>query len=118
MRLPRKVYAIQHNETKRIYIGSSYDVETRYLNHLYALRNHKHNNEDMQQDFDEFGEDYSLYVIDEITTFEDVKREYEWMKKYKSYIRGTGYNYKDQKKIEEKTKIPFKEGLPELPNNE
>lgn len=52
MKLPRIVYAIQHNMTKRIYVGSSANVENRYWNHMNNLRNHKHNIEDMQSDYD------------------------------------------------------------------
>ena len=35
MDFPRKVYAIQHNVTERIYIGSSRKVKDRYMNHMY-----------------------------------------------------------------------------------
>ena len=37
MKFPRAIYAIQHNATKRIYIGSSSDVELRYWGHMYPL---------------------------------------------------------------------------------
>lgn len=71
MKLPRIVYAIQHNMTKRIYVGSSANVENRYWNHMNNLRNHKHNIEDMQSDYDNYGEDYSLYLLDEIKVFSE-----------------------------------------------
>lgn len=54
MKLPRIIYAIQHNVTKRIYVGSSANVENRYWNHMNNLRNHKHNIEDMQSDYDNY----------------------------------------------------------------
>ena len=115
MELPRKVYAIQHNVTKKIYIGSSNNPEKRYLAHVNKLKNGKHTVEDMQQDFDEYGEDFSLFIIDEISTYEDRKKEYEWMRKYKTDIRGIGYNYKDQAKkfLHSKYYVPYKEGFPE-----
>ena len=118
MKLPRKVYAIQHNVTKRIYIGSSGNVEKRYKHHISQLRSGKHHIEDMQDDFIKYGEDYSFYIIDEITRFEDRRREYEWMLKYESYIRGKGYNYKDVgfANAMNKTVIPYKEGLPVMNN--
>jgi hypothetical protein len=96
MNLPRTVYAIQHNVTKKIYIGSTKNVHTRYLNHLCRLRKGKHNIEDMQKDFNEYGEDYSLFILDEITRYSDRAKEYEWMRKYKTHIRGVGYNYQDR----------------------
>lgn len=95
MELPRKVYLIRHNVTGRIYIGSSKNVEIRYSNHMYNLRSWKHPVEDMQKDFDEYGENFTLTVIDEIRTYEEASKEYEWMREFKSHIRGVGYNYKD-----------------------
>ena len=96
MKMPRKVYAIQHNVTKKIYIGSSYDPKKRYSAHISNLKNGKHPVEDMQKDFDEYGEDFSFSIIDEITKYDERNREYEWMQKHQSNIRGIGYNYKDK----------------------
>lgn len=112
IRFPRTVYAIQHNITKRIYVGSSKDIEKRYWGHMSALRNHKHNVEDMQSDFDEYGEDYSLFVLDEIKEFSERTKEYEWMGRLKSNIRGIGYNYKDLAKTFKKP-LPLKSGIPQ-----
>lgn len=98
MVVPRKVYAIQHNVTKRIYIGSSKDAQKRYLNHMYRLRQGKHHIEDMQKDFDEYGENYSLFILDDIQEFAERGKEYEWMHRLNTFTRGIGYNYKDHKK--------------------
>ena len=95
MRLPREVYVIQHNVTKRCYVGSSFNVEHRYRNHLYQLRLHKHINEDMQKDFDTYGEDYTFKVVDRIDEFEERSKEYKWMMKLNSGDRKNGYNYND-----------------------
>ena len=111
---PRKIYAIQHNVTKRIYIGISSNVDERYFSHMYALRSKKHGVEDMQKDFDEYGEDYSLFILDDVNTYEESIKEYDYMLKYSSHIRGIGYNYKDvilSRKIN-KVVIPYKEGTP------
>lgn len=43
------VYAIQHNKTKRIYIGTSTKPEERYRNHISLLKNKKHKVEAMQE---------------------------------------------------------------------
>lgn len=97
MNLPRKIYAIRHNVTNRVYVGSSCRVDQRLMNHIHSLRSHKHHIEDMQADFDKYGEDYTFTILDEILVYKDKEKEYEWMKKYQSHIRGIGYNYKDQK---------------------
>lgn len=97
MKYPRKVYAIRHNVTNRVYIGSSCHIDKRFAEHITALRGHRHPVEDMQADFDRYGDDFSLTVLDHIGTEADKNKEYEWMKKNQSYIRGIGYNYNDRK---------------------
>lgn len=97
MRFPRKVYAIRHNVTNRVYIGSSCHIDKRFNEHLSALRSHRHPVEDMQADFDKYGDDFTLTVLDHIATEADRNKEYEWMQKNQSYIRGVGYNYNDRK---------------------
>ena len=97
MNYPRKVYAIRHNVTDRVYIGSSCRVDRRFQQHISALRCHRHPVEDMQADFDQHGDNFTLTVLDHIATSEDLYKEYDWMHKNRSYIRGVGYNYKDQK---------------------
>ena len=111
---PRSVYAIQHNKTKKIYIGSSINPKSRYLSHMYALRKGKHVNPDMQSDFDEHGEDYSLFIIDEITCKEEKNKEFDCMIEYKSNIRALGYNWNDIVFRRKKPYIPLKEGVPEV----
>lgn len=95
MNMPRKVYAIRHNPTNRVYVGSSAEVEERFKAHISALKGHRHIVEDMQADFDKYGDDYSFTILDEIASYEERHKEYEWMKKLASYKRGVGYNYKD-----------------------
>lgn len=112
--MEKRVYAIQHNVTKKIYIGSSARPETRFLKHMQDLKRGEHSVEDMQEDFNEYGEDFSFYILDEIKEYEDRQKEYEWMKKYNSNVRGIGYNYKDNEKkvLHSKYKVPYKSGIP------
>lgn len=100
MDFPRSVYMIRHNVTGRMYIGSSKNASSRCRSHLNMLRSRSHIVEDMQKDFDEYGEDYTISVLETITQFSDRNKEYEWMKKYNSHIRGIGYNYKDHATIQ------------------
>ena len=96
MDFPRTVYAIRHNKTNRVYIGSSKHPEVRIKSHMTALRGGFHIVEDMQSDFDLYGEDYTISFLEVITKYEDRFHEYDWMKLFNSHIRGTGYNYKDR----------------------
>ena len=111
MKLPRTIYAIQHNPTKRIYVGSSAYPAQRYESHMMDLRAHRHVNPLFQKDFDEYGEDYSFFVLDEIETYEDRFKEYEWMRKLGTYDPEVGYNKRDVKKGLKK-EIPIKDGVP------
>lgn len=90
-----KIYAIRHNITNRVYVGSSKNVDIRLRKHMNDLRAHKHCVEDMQEDFDKYGEDYTFTILEDIYQYSDKHKEYEWMEKYQSHIRGIGYNYKD-----------------------
>lgn len=90
------MYAIRHNKTNRVYIGSSKRPKDRIRCHISDLRGGRHNVEDMQFDFDMYGEDYTVEFLEVITKYEDRSHEYDWMKKFNSHIRGVGYNYKDR----------------------
>jgi hypothetical protein len=49
----------------------------------------------MQNDFDLYGDDYTVEILDEIESIKSFRKEYDYMDLYKSRIRGVGYNYKD-----------------------
>lgn len=95
MSFPRIVYAIVHNKTKRIYIGSSEQVSSRINNHICSLRRGKHPVELMQSDFNEYGEDYSFYQLDTEPTIYEKDREMYWMNFFRTKDPNFGYNYKD-----------------------
>ena len=71
MHIPRTIYAIRHNVTGRVYVGSSAAPIKRIRSHLNALRRGKHNNSAMQSDFDLYGDDYSAFYLGEITRFKE-----------------------------------------------
>ena len=96
MKFPRKIYLIRHEKTGRIYIGSSSKPERRYLTHINHLKAGTHPVEDMQKDFNEYGFNFTFTLIDEISDQSEVSKEYQWMRNFRSYIRGVGYNYKDR----------------------
>ena len=90
----RVIYSIKCNKTGKEYIGRTENFESRVKRHMSLLRNGKHSIEDMQNDFDEYG-DFTVTILEEITDFKDRKREYELIESHKSYLRENGYNYKD-----------------------
>jgi hypothetical protein len=89
----KKVYLIRHNKTNRVYIGSSKEVDIRIRKHMSDLRHHRHPVEDMQEDFDRYGDDYTVTILEDSS--KETRDEYEWQSIYRSYVRGKGYNYKD-----------------------
>ena len=95
MRIPRTIYAIRHNQTNRVYVGSSWDTKSRIKNHIYALRGGRHKNALMQSDFDEYGEDYSYFKLGEITEFSDRYLEFVWMEVLHARDVAYGYNSRD-----------------------
>lgn len=82
------VYTLTHSVTGKVYVGSTDFPVNRYRNHLWALRRGDHPNKSMQKDFDEYGGEFSLHIVD---TNEDHK-EQKWMAKMGSWDPERGYN--------------------------
>lgn len=115
MNFPRHVYAIQHNITGRIYVGSSTNVSKRYRMHMALLRNGKHTNTGMQEDFNAFGENFTLFILDIATDNSQRSKEYDWMCKLRTNNPKVGYNSNDPY-FRGKSEVPFSEGIP-IPND-
>lgn len=89
----KTIYAIQHNETKRIYVGCSLHFEKRIREHMSHLRNNKHTNAELQKDYNLYGENFSYFVLERNVHFlRCFDREKEWMSILKSNLIETGYN--------------------------
>ena len=117
------VYAIQHNVTGKIYVGITRNVcKDRIKAHLSGLRSNRHTNVEMQADFNEFGEDYSYYVLEKFDypdyPYGDerraypMKREKEWMLKIGTNDPKIGYNANDRKFVASINDIDLIEGVP------
>ena len=91
----RIIYSIKNNVTGKEYIGRTQDLDKRIKSHMATLRSGKHVVEDMQSDFDKYGDAFTITVLEEITEFAKNKREYELIESHESYIRDKGYNYND-----------------------
>ena len=97
MKYPRKVYAIRHNITNKVYIGSSNNVDKRLYDHMSALKSGRHPVGDMQKDYNKYGDNYTFTILDVIKNKSEKNKEYEWAQRYQSNLREIGYNYQDQK---------------------
>lgn len=109
----KQIYKIQHNVTGRMYIGSTKNFEARIAAHLWKLKAGNHPVEDMQEDFNKYGNDYTISIIGEIANNDEKQKEYDEMDKCNSCVRGIGYNYNDtriatKKRFSEKRNIKEK----------
>lgn len=112
---PKKIYAIQHNKTGKIYVGSTKNLETRISDHMRNLRRGTHQNTSMQEDFDKHGDDYTVFVIDKMENYGERSKEVEWMRKLKTYDPEIGYNENDPAFSNIISTINIVEGVP-IPN--
>ena len=94
---PRTIYAIKHNVTGKVYIGSSVNISERYYAHICLLRKGKHSANLMQKDFDKYGEDYTVYKIGTIKDESEKDLEYQKMLEYDTINPEHGYNQGDFK---------------------
>lgn len=106
MRYPRIIYAIKHNVTGKVYIGSTNQpLKVRYANHIGLLRKGKHSSKELQKDFIEFGEDFTVYKIGDIKDFNEKDKEYQMMLEYDTVNPKYGYNQGDWRKHNRESSI-------------
>lgn len=113
MDYPKIVYAIQHKVTKKIYIGITNHLEARYKTHLSLLKNNKHTSPLMQSEYNEFGGMYDVFILDEVRSYSERYKEYEWMRFYKTQDVRYGYNAQDKGQLNKEKNLPLKSGRPE-----
>lgn len=120
------IYAIQHNKTKKVYVGVTKVLRRRLIEHLSDLERGSHSSFRLQEDYDKFGNDLSFWVLEngegrEISKkYDGYKNQYDredfWIKTFQATDSRYGYNIdlKDKKK---KRKIDFdiKVGFPTTP---
>ncbi len=95
----KTIYAIQHNKTKRIYVGCSLHYEKRIREHISHLRCHVHQNKEFQKDYDLYGEDYSYYVIQKnVNYYDSFDVEKHWIRTLGTNNIEIGYNLSKSEK--------------------
>lgn len=95
------IYVIKCIANGKIYLGSSVDIARRWSSHLSQLKNDKHPNKQMQEDFNKYGWDrFSFRIKTECLQRELYEQEAKYLARYN---KDTLYNVKrvlnTQKKI-------------------
>lgn len=91
------VYAIRHNPTGKIYVGSTEYLEHRLKEHITALKRGKHHSKGMQKDFDECGGDYSFCILETPKLWPcGYRLERVYMTAFRSRDPERGYNDNDR----------------------
>ena len=84
------IYKLINDRTKEVFVSKSSNIEKAYKRHMVNLRNHRHHNVDLQEDYNK-GDTFSLVIL-ELFPFYDQKElnraTIQWITKEDSYNRG------------------------------
>lgn len=81
------IYALYWEKPSLVYIGLSQDIESRFTEHLYKMRNNTHTNYKVQDTYKKYGN--PELVILEICTYSQLNtKEIEWTKEFDSINAG------------------------------
>lgn len=95
------IYKISNPTSKKVYIGSAFNIRKRWKAHRTSLRNNKHINRYLQSSVNKYGlSKFQFEVIEFIAANENTEelkekllsREQYWIDKFKSWDRKCGYN--------------------------
>lgn len=77
------IYCITNTLTNFVYIGQSKDIHRRWTTHIRDLRNNKHENRNLQNAFNECGENaFEFSVLEECTVDELLSKEIYYISRY------------------------------------
>jgi len=86
------VYKILNEITKKFYIGSSKDIEQRFVDHKRDLRKGGHHNIKLQRSWNKHGENaFSFHIIEECVPEKCLEKEQEYIDDLQPYT-DVGYN--------------------------
>ena len=84
------IYKLVNDRTKEVFVTKSNDIEKAFKRHMANLRNGKHGNVFLQEDYDN-GDTFSLVIL-ELFPYYDIKElnksTIEWVTKEDSYNHG------------------------------
>lgn len=94
------IYLLKNNANGKVYVGRTQSPKVRFELHMAALRANRHNNADLQKDFNKYGEkNFSFEIeIEDVWDYQGntFSAEPDTMIKYRSWDERYGYNNKDR----------------------
>lgn len=85
------VYAIVCSKNEKIYIGSSQNITARKAQHSSELRNCKHGNDNLQRDFNKYGEQAFKFMVLERCYIPDLEEKEQYYINLYNTVE-SGYN--------------------------
>ena len=94
------IYSIENLVNKKIYIGQSVCIESRFSQHISSLRRQCHDNHNLQEDWNHYGESSFSFRLLEVCDKEELdEKESFYVEKFKSNEPEFGYNFTNGGKI-------------------
>lgn len=87
------VYLILNKVNRKVYVGSTVNMGKRLSSHRVALRKNEHNNTDLQNDYNVYGEDsFTMDGLEYCLECDMEERETYWVHFYNALDSTCGYN--------------------------
>lgn len=87
------IYKIENIQDKKVYIGSSVNVESREYKHFWMLERGTHDNCHLQRSYNKFGKAlFNFSIVEECNDTELINKENFYISQYKSNLPEFGYN--------------------------
>jgi len=98
MKFPRTIYALKHEPTGKIYVGSTNNLWLRTSSHIYSAINGMHPSKELIEDVKNYGPSFSLSILDVIWDYAEKDKEYLWMDALNTRDPQYGYNNQEKAK--------------------
>lgn len=87
------VYGIVCLANRKLYIGQSVNIQSRFSNHKYKLRKQIHINPGLQKAWNKYGQQFfKLIIVEETSKKQLFKREAWWIDTLKTFNPSIGFN--------------------------
>ena len=90
------IYIIENLINKKVYIGQSVDINTRWYGHIHSLEKGEHSNEHLQNSWNKYGSEAFVFsVLEECEEDKLTEREQYWIDYYGGINSSNTYNNRE-----------------------